>query len=415
MKNGRGKALCYKLSSKKDVNILALLFAVTYMISYITRINYGAIISEMERATGLSRSLLSMSLTGSFITYGTGQIISGICGDRFSPKKLVSYGLIVTVAMNLLIPICKNPYQMLAVWCVNGFAQSFMWPPLVRLMTALLSEDDYKKTSAKVSWGSSFGTIIVYMLSPLLISVFNWKAVFIFSALLGIIMIFIWNKYSYEIDTEPNEARTQRESVKNTSLFSALMIGIMLAIILQGMLRDGVTTWMPSYISETYNLSSSISILTGVILPVFGIICFQLATQLYMKNFTNPLMCAGVFFCTGALSALGLFLLTGKNAVFSVLFSAILTGCMHGVNLILICMIPPFYSKHGNVSTVSGILNSCTYIGSALSTYAIAVISENAGWKYTLSVWLFIAVMGTAMCLLCVKPWKSSQQADGVF
>lgn len=407
--------MCNKLNSKKDVNILALLFAVTYMISYITRINYGAIISEMERATGLSRSLLSMSLTGSFITYGTGQIISGICGDRFSPKKLVSYGLIVTVAMNLLIPICKNPYQMLAVWCVNGFAQSFMWPPLVRLMTALLSEDDYKKTSSKVSWGSSFGTIIVYMLSPLLISVFNWKAVFIFSALLGIIMIFIWNKYSYEIDTEPNEARTQRESVKNTSLFSALMIGIMLAIILQGMLRDGVTTWMPSYISETYNLSSSISILTGVILPLFGIICFHLATKLYMKKFTNPLMCAGVFFGTGALSALGLFLLTGKNAVFSVLFSAILTGCMHGVNLILICMIPPFYSKHGNVSTVSGILNSCTYIGSALSTYAIAVISENAGWKYTLSVWLFIAVMGTAMCLLCVKPWKSSRQADGVF
>lgn len=118
--------MCNKLNSKKDVNILALLFAVTYMISYITRINFGAIISEMERATGLSRSLLSMSLTGSFITYGTGQIISGICGDRFSPKKLVSYGLIVTVAMNLLIPICKNPYQMLAVWCVNGFAQSFM-------------------------------------------------------------------------------------------------------------------------------------------------------------------------------------------------------------------------------------------------------------------------------------------------
>lgn len=410
MKNGKGKVLCKKLSNPRDINMLALLFAVTYMISYITRINFGAIVSEMERDTGLSRSLLSMALTGSFITYGTGQIISGICGDRFSPKRLVSYGLIVTVVMNLLIPICKNPYQMLVVWCVNGFAQSFMWPPLVRLMTTLLSDDDYKRVSTKVSWGSSVGTIVVYMLSPLLISVFNWKSVFIFSALCGIVMIFIWNKYSYEIGTEPNEAKTQRKADKNTSLFNALIIGIMFAIILQGMLRDGVTTWMPSYISETYHMSSSISILTGVILPVFGILCFQAATKLYMKKFTNPLLCAGVFFGMGALSALGLLLLTGANATFSVLFSAILTGCMHGVNLMLICMVPPFFSKHGNVSTVSGVLNSCTYIGSAFSTYAIAVISEHAGWKCTLSVWLLIAVIGTALCLLCVKPWKNKME-----
>ena len=184
----------------------------------------------------------------------------------------------------------------------------------------------------------------------------------------------------------------------------------MFAIILQGMLRDGVTTWMPSYISETYHMSSSISILTGVILPVFGILCFQAATKLYMKKFTNPLLCAGVFFGMGALSALGLLLLTGANATFSVLFSAILTGCMHGVNLMLICMVPPFFSKHGNVSTVSGVLNSCTYIGSAFSTYAIAVISEHAGWKCTLSVWLLIAVIGTALCLLCVKPWKNKME-----
>ena len=117
-------------------------------------------------------------------------------------------------------------------------------------------------------------------------------------------------------------------------------------------------------------------------------------------------MCAGIFFFTGALSALALFLLTGKNAAFSVLFSALLTGSMHGVNLILICMIPPFFKPQGNVSTVSGILNSCTYIGSAISTYGIAVLSENIGWSNTLLVWLLIALLGTAICAACVRPWK---------
>ena len=67
------------------------------MVSYITRINYGTIILEMERATKISRSLLSMALTGSFITYGTGQVISGFLGDKISPKKLVSCGLFLFV------------------------------------------------------------------------------------------------------------------------------------------------------------------------------------------------------------------------------------------------------------------------------------------------------------------------------
>lgn len=392
-----------KLTNKKDIHRLTLLFAAAYMISYITRINYGAIIAEMENTTGFTRSMLSMALTGSFFTYGAGQVISGICGDRFSPKKLVSCGFTLTVLMNLLIPLCQNPYQMLAVWCINGFAQSFLWPPLVRLMTVLLSDEDYKNSMPKISWGASFGTIFVYLLSPLFISGFGWKSVFFFSALCGIVMIFVWNRYCYEIEKEQPNTEIRSGSEKKTPLFSGIMIFIMLAIILKGMLRDGVTTWMPSYISETYHLSSSISILTGVVLPLFSIACYQLATTLYTKKFKNPVLCAGAFFAVGAAAALALFLLSGQNAAFSVLFSAVLTGCMHAVSIMLTGMLPPFFRKNGNVSTVSGILNSCTYIGSAISSYGIAVLSENTGWRYTLLLWLAIAVAGTVICLLCAK------------
>ena len=52
------------LSDKKEINKYILLFSLTYMISYITRINYGAVILEMENATQLPKTLLSMALTG---------------------------------------------------------------------------------------------------------------------------------------------------------------------------------------------------------------------------------------------------------------------------------------------------------------------------------------------------------------
>ena len=393
-----------KITDKKGVSRIALLFALTYMISYITRINYGAIISEMEKATGMSKSMLSIALTGSFITYGTGQVISGILGDKFSPKKLVTIGILSSVCMNMLIPLCSSPYQMVVVWCINGFAQSFMWPPLVRLMTALLSPDDYKKTAAKVSYGASVGTMVMYLVSPLVISLAGWKSVFIFSALCGLVMIFIWNKTC--VDVEVTGTQTKKGSINTKGLFTPLMLAIMAAIILQGMLRDGVTTWMPSYISEVYDISNLISILTGVILPIFSILCVKMATKLYVSKVKNPISCAGLFFAIGMASAVTLYLLNGTNAAFSVVLSAILTGCMHGINAMLVSMIPPFFAKYGNVSTASGVINSCTYIGSAISTYGIAVLTENMGWNYTIGIWSIIATAGTVICLACIKGWK---------
>ena len=385
---------------------------IAYMVSYITRINYGAVIAEVEKSTNISRSLLSMAVTGSFVTYGVGQIISGVLGDAFSPKKMVSLGFIITVAMNVLLPLCQNPYFMLVVWCINGFAQSLMWPPMVRIMSSLLSDEDYKRTSAKVSFGASFGTIFVYLFSPLLISLWGWKSVFAFSAVCGVIMLFVWNKLCKDVNSEKSPKEKKSKGGEMGPVFAPVMLAVMGAIILQGMLRDGVTTWMPTYISETYNLGSATSILTGVVLPIFGVACVQISSTLYRKKIKNTLLCAGVIFGVGAISAVALSALSGLNAAFSVAFSALLTGCMHGVNLILICMVPNFFKKYGRVSTVSGIINACTYIGSAISTYGIALLSERMGWSFTLRIWVLIALLGTALCFLVARKWKKQYQTE---
>ncbi len=397
-----------KLQSKKQITQLSILLCITYMISYVTRINYGAVISEMVSATGFSKSILSMAVTGSFVTYGAGQIVTGILGDKFSPKKLVSLGFCVTILMNLLIPICQNPYQMTAIWCINGFAQAFMWPPIVRMMTFLLTPEDYKKVTARVSFGSSFGTIAVYLISPILIAFSGWRAVFLFSAICGIAVLIYWNKCAQDITTESTASQKAKEKAAFAPLFTPLILAVMLAIILQGMLRDGVTTWMPTYISEVYNISNVISILTGVLLPLFSIACIQAGTFIYRKKIKNPLSCTALFFGTGVLSSVLLLLFSGENAAISVFSMALLTGAMHGANLMLVCMIPAFFQKFGNVSTASGVLNSCTYIGSAISTYGIALLSESFGWTFTLTSWLVIAALGGIICLLCIKPWKKN-------
>ncbi|MBS5842586.1 MAG: MFS transporter [Clostridiales bacterium] len=404
-----------KLTERRDVNRLIFLCTATYFISYITRINYGAIIAEIAKQTGITNTLLSLALSGQFITYGCGQIISGYFGDRIQPKKLIASGLLVASLMNLLLPFCANAMQMAVVWSINGFAQAFLWPPLMKEMTSLLFAEDCKRATTIVSWGSSLGTIFVYLISPIVISLLNWKYVFFIAAACGIGMTFYLSRNFYEIPAMTKAAnksngpsRSGRENIK--LFFSPVIFLILLAIVLQGALRDGITVWMPSYIAETYHLSSAISILTGVLMPIFSIFCMQLTSLLYRKKIKNPLTCAGSLFFIGFTASLFLAIFTGKSTMLSVVFSALLTGSMHGVNLILICMVPQLFSKTRNVSIISGIFNACTYIGSTLSSYGTPLISDKFSWNATIILWLVIAAVGTILCLLSIRPWKKFQK-----
>ena len=380
---------------------VSVIFALIYMVSYITRVNFGAIISEMERATGVGKNLLSLSLTGSFVTYAAGQVISGILVDRFSPKKMISVGLLLTTGMNFLIPLCNSPYLMLVVWCINGFAQSMMWPPIVKMMTGLFDGEEYRKAAAIVSWGSSVGTMFVYLISPMVILTLDWRWVFFIAGGIAVFTTILWQGFTYAPKHIAVKATKQKGSVG--VLFTPLMLGVMIAIILQGMLKDGVTTWMPSYIMETYHWSSASSVLTGVVLPIFSILCFQAASSLHRRIFRNPLTCAGIFFAVGCISSGLLYVVSGGNVAFSVLFSALLTGTMHGVNMMLISMLPRYFDRYGLTGTASGVLNACTYIGSSLSTYGVAILSQGIGWRATILIWTVIAALGAGICILCAK------------
>ncbi len=397
----------HKLTDEKAIRRTILLFAAAYMVSYLTRQNFGAVISEMEAQTGFSRSLLSTAVTGSFLTYGSGQLVSGYLGDRIQPKKLLFFGLLLTSAMNLLIPLCGSPWLMCVVWCVNGFAQSLMWPPLVKLMVYFLNGEDYKQANFMTNCGSSTATVLIYLLSPLFISRLGWRSIFVVCGLCGILMAVIWNRSCQDIELQPTR---KRQGTKGEGLFSPMLLFILFVIILCGILRDGVTTWMPSYIAETYELSNRLSILSGVIMPIFGVLCVRLSIAIYRKMPEQPILCAGIFYGIGGAAALGISLMSGRSAAVSVALTALLTGCMHGCNMMLISMLPPFFQKKGNISFISGLLNSFVYVGSAISTYGIAWLSERSGWSNVTFLWFLIAAAGTLSCLLILPAWKQFLQ-----
>lgn len=399
---------------RAEARRLTLLCAAVYFCSYLTRLDYGAVMVEMVRAEGFSRVDASAALTGLFITYGFGQLISGYLGDRVKPQLLIFFGLIACGLMNLLIPFCSSPAWMTVVWSVNGLAQAMMWPSLVRIMSQHMTESEYKVATVHVSWGSSLGTIVIYLMIPLLLKVSSWRGVFYCAAAVGMGMAAFWMARYGRVERtlplqeqaapaeEPGDAGKSGGGLRALMPLLAIMMGV---IICQGTLRDGITTWMPTYLADTYHMESGKSILTGVLLPLFGMVCYQIVLWMNRKLVKNELQCAAIIFGVGLVSLLALRLLHAHSFALSVLILAFAVASMHGVNLIMTCMTPKYLAGSGKISMISGLLNACTYIGSALSMYGVALIADRFGWTVTESLWCAVALLGTLCAAACVPKW----------
>ena len=421
-----------KLTSEKEMRFLCFLCCLAYFMSYLTRLNYAACMVELQQVLGIGKSIAGLPVTMCFLSYGAGQLVCGFLGDRLNPTGMIFAGLAGSAVWNLLVAACPRMEVIIPVWCVNGFFQSMLWPPMVRIMAEMLSDKWYRQSCVLVSMASALATIAIYVLAPVCIQVSGWEGVFILPGAMGVMAAFFWivntrrlgmageRQVSPEAAVSPKEAvktetavlreaATGSEAVTVSTTFLQLfteapLLLILLAIILQGTLRDGMTTWMPVYMNEVFGMSSAKSILSAAALPVFGVVSTLLASML-LSRLKSEVFTAALLF--GAGMAASVFLLPFYNGypAVCILMMTLITGCMHGVNLMLISRVPGHFTGFGKVSTVSGILNAATYIGSSLSTYGFGAVADSAGWRTVILLWAGIALLGAVLMLLAKRRW----------
>ena len=193
-------------------------------------------------------------------------------------------------------------------------------------------------------------------------------------------------------------------------LWQSGFLFLMFALVVQGALKDGVTTWIPTYISETYGLSGILSITGTMIIPVFNLLGVCLADLVNQRWFREEVRTAMFFFGVCGLSLLVLWLCSGRSMVVSFLMLAIATTAMMAVNTMLIAVLPSYFGILGKASSMSGILNSSVYIGGAVSTYGIGLLSGLIGWNRTIFVWLVCAAAAGIICFLVSRVWVRFKQ-----
>lgn len=391
---------------------------IAYFSTYIGRLNYSASLTGIILSEGFSKGQAGMIGTAFFFAYGAGQFVSGFLGDRLAPKKMVFTGLMVSGLCNLAMAGAKGSGLMTAVWCVNGLFQAFIWSPMIRLMYEYYKTETRMKACVSLNSSVPLGTMAAYGLTALVIWLSGWRTMFVLAgaALIGTSMFWITGmkrveRYAAEsgkmAEMPSGETSGSAKAAVNwkSLLIQSGFLFLMMALFVQGALKDGVTTWVPTYISETYGLSAILAITSTMVIPVFNLLGVYLASFANLHWFRNEVRTAGAFFVVSAAAILVLRLASGRSMAVSFLMLALATTAMMAVNTMLIAVLPSYFGVIGRASSVSGLLNSSVYTGGAVSTYGIGALSVALGWNATIVIWFLMAAVSAVICFLTVRKW----------
>lgn len=405
-----------KIEEPKLQKLLFWLCWIAYFSTYLGRLNYSAALTEIIRAEGFEKGAAGLIGTAFFCAYGIGQLLSGFLGDKLKPQKMIFTGMLGSGICNLFMGFAGTVWQMVIIWCVNGMLQSLIWSPIIKLFSIWIPEYSRKRFCVHINSSVPIGTFAAYAATAFIIWLGSWRSAFFFSAVCLAVICAVWffgiSKIQKSLaESEQTNANTvHKEEIENISIWrlirSSGIILICIALIMQGALKDGVTTWIPTYIREVFGLDSAVSIISTTVIPIFNLSGVYLAAFVNGKIFKNELRTCGAFFtiCAGALLLLRS--LSGQSVIITLALFGIATTAMMAVNTMLVSVVPIYFAASGKSSAISGILNSAAYAGGAISTYGIGFLSEAIGWNMTIAVWIVLSLTGVTACIIGKFSWQ---------
>lgn len=400
---------------KKGRLVIAALWIV-YAASYFIRSCYAASIGAIVSEGIYTKGEVGLIGTAFFICYGVGQLISGLLGDKVNPFYMVIFGSFAGSISCFLMIFADKLIIMLAVWAANGFFQSMLWSPILRIFSQTIHKSLREKAILNISLSLPAGTICAYFLSTLIIKYLSWKHVFLCGGICisaaGAFVLFtvLYIKNDINKTTVQNAVPAEKPEKSKGKFFpSAVLSGLIIIMVpsfLHGMMRDGITNWVPTMISETYDVSVSFSVFLTILLPVFNAFGAYAVVPLYKKLGENEMKTV----CVTAAAALVPFILLlfiGRLPVYLIIILLALgTSIMYAMNYLIISLVPVRFSAHSMTSTVSGVLNSAAHLGCALSSYGFGAAAEKAGWNSVIIIWIVSAVLILAFSFLSDIKWK---------
>ncbi len=284
--------------------LLIVVCWLVYTASYLGKYCYSSNLNGIMGHYGVSHADAGLVSTMFFFAYGAGQIINGILCRKYNARFIITFSLLVSAGINLAVFFLPSFFTLKYLWLLNGFSLSFLWSVISTVLSRCLSDENLKKAVVAMSVCTPAGTFFAYLLGALFTKVNFFNLSFLVGAValfaIGIVWFLSYGKltsgktYGKSGEVSEENGKTATEVLHTDENYSAERRNAMITLVFLGvfavinnLVKDGLSTWMPSVLKEKYELSESGSIAISLALPFLSVFGAFVATRVNdkAKNF----------------------------------------------------------------------------------------------------------------------------------
>lgn len=401
-------------AKKSGVWLIIFLGWLMYTTSYLGKVNYSANINEIISFYGVTKAEAGTVPTFFFFAYGIGQVVNGILCKRYSMKWMIFASLMTSAIINFTIGVTASFAIIKWLWMINGFAMSVLWPTLIRLLSESLPQKSLGTSSVIIGTTVASGTLIIYALSSIYAAIDRFKLAFFTAAaaasVVAIIWVLLFNKARSmsmsemtdediaAVDNKKTYSKIQQKAGEKKTFFMMVYMICFIAIGVN-LIKDGLTTWVPTILKEEYAVSSSLSILLTLVLPIVSIFGNACAVAVHKKIPDYITHCAIIFAIMGAIMYVIIGALSWQTIIILLASMMLVAFLASSLNSLITSVFPMFMRGKVNSGLYAGILNGFCYLGSTVSSYGLGFVADHYGW---MAVFVILMYFCCAVCLIWV-------------
>lgn len=400
-----------------------------YATFYFVRNNLPVVSREMGQAMHYTQGQIGNILAITAITYGVGKLFMGAWSDRSNPRLFMPLGLLVTALCNFAFGAANSYHVHLALWALNGLAQSMGWAPCGRSLGHWYSVSERGTTFAFWNVAQNVGGGLTGLLVAYSTLLLGWRSAFYVPGVLALICaVYLLIRLR---DTPQSVGLPPIEEFRNDYIAGGQKISeselgtrelLMKYIFTNGYIwlfafanffvyiaRYSMLDWGPTYLKEVKHASLQQGGFSTAIFEFAGMFSTMLMGWLSDKlggrrGMISVLCLMPVFVAFGAI----LYTPGGLLWLDLVLFGIIGFFVYPPVMLLPVAGLD-FTSKKA-VGTAAGFIGLFGYLGRTVQGKALGVMADRYGWNagfYAILVSTFLGIVLLSMT------WKLKPGAAG--
>ena len=408
-----------QIKKEKASRMLFLVCWIVYAIVCMTKNAYSASMVSIIGEGFLTKSLAGTINASYYVFYGGAQLVFVKLVDKISPVKLINMSLIGAVISMCGFAAADNFYVMLVLWSLTGLLQFAIWPAVIRIMSEYLVPEHRGKAMIYIAFAYCTGMLANYGAASVILKFSNWRMIFNVFLIILVVTFVLWLIVSGKTIRllEENVAKFKKISDKVSEnkqkttgswkiFLSSGIIVLLVPSFIRTMMDMGVKSWVPTLMSESYNISASFSSALTTALLLVNLSGIYIVNFVYPRFVKNEATCFALCFVF-ALPFTLLLLLTGKIPVLvAALLLTIVTTLMYSGHQLINVIIPSKFASMNLSGGVASILNAVASFGAVVASFGYGYLAEHYTWTVTILCWSIMAVIAAVFSFVAAGPWN---------